>query len=145
MPRRRPCSPTPLRFTLPQDTGLAITPVAIFGAFELWPPSRGFTLPGQVVVRFLPDWAPAPSEDARTSLRRHMLRSLCKDVPACAGQPLTWGQVAEATANYAALAAVVRVIALLVGWYHRVLGLSAWRYGALAAAFEVFIYVKEMM
>ena len=132
-------------FHTAKDCGLAITPVMIFGAFELWPPSRAFTLPGQVVVRFLPQWRPPPGEDARLALRRHLLRQACARVPPSAGAPLGARQVAEAALNYAWLAATWRAIWWVVGCYARALGMNGWRCATAAAAFELFIYVREVM
>merc|ERR1711871_728131 len=34
---------------------IGITPICMFGAYELWPPTSAFPLPGQIVVRYLPE------------------------------------------------------------------------------------------
>lgn len=41
-------------FHLTKNTGLTITPILIFGAFELYPPKQILPAPGKVVLRFLP-------------------------------------------------------------------------------------------
>jgi hypothetical protein len=69
-----------------------VVPIVNFGAFELYPTKRLFTLPGKVYLRYLTpirdDEKKLSREEMNLLLRKRMLESL-KDVPADAGANLS--------------------------------------------------------
>jgi 1-acyl-sn-glycerol-3-phosphate acyltransferase len=71
-------------FYLQADCKSSVTPAIIYGAYELWPPKRLFSLPGKSLVRYLPpcDLDRTKSRNAnRLALRRVYLHALADDVP----------------------------------------------------------------
>ena len=136
-------------FHMQGDTGLGATPCIVFGAYELWPPSQPFALSGQVVVRFLPQRPTiergGDRDAARLALRRLFLRESARDVPPCAGKALTWPQAAQLCVGYVLLYGYLRGTWAVVRWIGAALRWSGWHWAAAAAAFESFIYVKEIL
>ncbi|CAH0481803.1 unnamed protein product [Peronospora belbahrii] len=71
-------------FYLREDTKKNVLPSIVFGAYELWPPGRLFSIPGHTLVRYLPEFKPDPNlnrNQNRLALRRIYLKAFTEDVP----------------------------------------------------------------
>uniref|UniRef100_A0AAV1UCE4 Phospholipid/glycerol acyltransferase domain-containing protein n=1 Tax=Peronospora matthiolae TaxID=2874970 RepID=A0AAV1UCE4_9STRA len=71
-------------FYLREDTKKDVLPAIVFGAYELWPPGRLFSIPGHTLVRYLPAYKPDPKlnrNQNRLALRRIYLKAFTEDVP----------------------------------------------------------------
>jgi hypothetical protein len=93
-------------FYLREDTKKNVVPAIVFGAYELWPPGRLFSIPGhvrhaarssivlwdivltasclQTLVRYLPEYKVDPNlnrNQNRLALRRIYLKAFTEDVP----------------------------------------------------------------
>mmetsp|Transcript_57044 Transcript_57044/g.167021 ORF Transcript_57044/g.167021 Transcript_57044/m.167021 type:complete len:396 (-) Transcript_57044:117-1304(-) len=65
-------------FHTQEQTGAALLPLAIHGAFELWPPGQLFTNTGEVTVRVLPRQPLAGETATREASRLALQRSYAK-------------------------------------------------------------------
>jgi|MDTB01.1.fsa_nt_gb 1-acyl-sn-glycerol-3-phosphate acyltransferase len=61
-----------------EDLQSPIVPMVIFGAFDLYPPGRQMSLPGTVVVRFLPPIMPQEVKATEPAARRKEMSSLLR-------------------------------------------------------------------
>ncbi|KAG6574532.1 1-acyl-sn-glycerol-3-phosphate acyltransferase [Phytophthora cinnamomi] len=71
-------------FYLREDTKKNVVPSIVFGAYELWPPGRLFSIPGHTLVRYLPEYKTDPNlnrNQNRLALRRIYLKAFTEDVP----------------------------------------------------------------
>ncbi|KAG2771377.1 hypothetical protein JG687_00004754 [Phytophthora cactorum] len=71
-------------FYLREDTKKNVVPSIVFGAYELWPPGRLFSIPGHTLVRYLPEYKSDPNlnrNQNRLALRRIYLKAFTEDVP----------------------------------------------------------------
>ncbi|KAL3667031.1 hypothetical protein V7S43_007974 [Phytophthora oleae] len=71
-------------FYLREDTKKNVVPSIVFGAYELWPPGRLFSIPGHTLVRYLPEYKSDPNlnrNQNRLELRRIYLKAFTEDVP----------------------------------------------------------------
>ncbi|CAI5743037.1 unnamed protein product [Hyaloperonospora brassicae] len=71
-------------FYLREDTKKDVVPSVVFGAYELWPPGRLFSIPGHTLVRYLPAYKTDPKlnrNQNRLALRRIYLKAFTEDVP----------------------------------------------------------------
>ncbi|RMX62875.1 hypothetical protein DD238_007197 [Peronospora effusa] len=71
-------------FYLREETKKNVVPSIVFGAYELWPPGRLFSIPGHTLVRYLPEYKPDPNlnrNQNRLALRRIYLKAFTEDVP----------------------------------------------------------------
>ncbi|TDH67038.1 hypothetical protein CCR75_008227 [Bremia lactucae] len=71
-------------FYLREETKKNVVPSIVFGAFELWPPGRLFSIPGHTLVRYLPEYKSDPSlnrNQNRLALRRIYLKAFTQDIP----------------------------------------------------------------
>jgi len=69
-------------FHLQEHAKVPLLPVVIHGAYELWPPSQLFALPGEVMVSFLPRQDPpeSVSEGSREEARVRLQRSIAENI-----------------------------------------------------------------
>lgn len=101
-------------FYLWEQLHVTVIPVVIFGAFELYPPGKQMSLPGKVVMHFLP---PVPATEAQS--REHMSRLVRRRMlQAIAEAPDNVGDTAVVTladrrSNFMAMVAVFGFNALL--------------------------------
>eukprot|EP00743_Colponemidia_sp_Colp-15_P002857 GILK01003091.1.p1 GENE.GILK01003091.1~~GILK01003091.1.p1 ORF type:complete len:339 (-),score=50.74 GILK01003091.1:232-1173(-) len=72
-------------FHLAKSAGVAIVPVVLFGANELWPPGQLFPTPGTVTVRYLPKIDASVTkldiDDMTSTVREAMLKGLQNPPP----------------------------------------------------------------
>lgn len=71
-------------FYLREDTKKNVIPAIVFGAYELWPRKRLFSIPGHTLVRYLPEYKADTDlnrNQNRLALRRIYLKALTEDVP----------------------------------------------------------------
>ncbi|RLN91428.1 hypothetical protein BBJ28_00021228 [Nothophytophthora sp. Chile5] len=79
-------------FYLREDTKKNVVPAIVFGAYELWPPGRMFSIPGHTLVRYLPQYESNPKlnrNQNRLALRRIYLKAFTEDVPDHIGTPVS--------------------------------------------------------
>ncbi|DBA03137.1 TPA: hypothetical protein N0F65_003857 [Lagenidium giganteum] len=135
-------------FYLRDDTKKNVLPAIVFGAYELWPPGRLFSMPGRTMVRFLPEFVPDPSKNRnqnRLELRRIYLRAFAEDVPSDVGSA---ADITGVLKNLLTLY-LIWCITLKVTWTSlsitnavcAFLGISFWTYAKLSCVWIVALEV----
>lgn len=141
-------------FHVQEQTKVPLLPIVIRGAYELWPPGRLFTAPGQVTVSFLPPQFPVKAEkdcnsrDAtRAALQQSYADTLSKSPADNESSPLSWLETGMNLGYLTLVAVVFRVVTQFLGMLAARLGLGATGICSLLLATQIanYFYVENFL